>query len=217
MGVLIVAGCGADVLINICLTLLGCVHPHRTPSPIPTKTATANRNPHKQVHPRPHPRLLHPLRLLQPRRPADPRARPRYLLRPCTDGRPRLPGGRLRHHQQPAPAPGRLEGLGQHLLRLPAREDLPAAAGRRRPAPLGLAPRPAQPAAGGQRGYHDVRVRAAPGRCCRLVLPCLQEIAGRRGCGGWAERAGFMRGHGPGMLLTGVPSLCCVYEWMMNV
>lgn len=139
VGVLIVAGCGADVLINICLTLLGYVHLTEPSSqasayPVPQLTRT-----NKQVHPRPHSCLLHPLRLLQPRRPPDPRTRSRNLLGPCTDGRPWLPGGRLRHHQQPAAPAGRLEGLGQHLLRLPAREDLPAAAGRRRRHALGLA------------------------------------------------------------------------------
>lgn len=145
IGVLIVAGCGADVLINICLTLLGYVHP--TPHHQTMKQLTLNSN--KQLHPRPHPRLLHPLRLLQPRRPPHAGARARYLLGPRADGRARVPGGRLRHHQQPAAAAGRLEGLGQPLLGVPAREDLHAAArGRQSPA-LGLAPRPAQPAAGG--------------------------------------------------------------------
>lgn len=44
VGVVIVAGCGADVLINICLTLLGYVHHISTslPTTRPSRTAEAN-------------------------------------------------------------------------------------------------------------------------------------------------------------------------------
>lgn len=184
VGVLIVAGCGADVLINICLTLLGYVRPIRPIVPndlflflVPRLTKY-----HKQLHPRPHTRLLRPLRLLQPRRPPQPRARPRHLLRPGANRWPRLPGGRVRHNQQPATPAGRLEGVRQYLFRLPARPDLPAAAGRRRHRALGLALRLPEYATGGQRRSCDVCLPAAPGRDYRLVLSRLSEAAGRRRC-----------------------------------
>lgn len=63
----------------------------------------------QQIYPRPHPRLLHPLRLLQPPGAPRPEPRPRYLLGARPDGRQglhrrrrRAPSCRLRHHRPAA-------------------------------------------------------------------------------------------------------------------
>jgi hypothetical protein len=71
IGVFIVAGCGADLLINICLTLLGFVIPHSqscASNSITIPRFTLRRQQLMfilQIHPWPHPRLLPRIRLLR--------------------------------------------------------------------------------------------------------------------------------------------------------
>ena len=74
IGVYIVSGCGADLLINICLTLLGFVNLISTPAqgdllfyPASQQQLTLN----LQIHSRPHSRILPRIRLLRSPRPSS--------------------------------------------------------------------------------------------------------------------------------------------------
>lgn len=161
IGVYAIAGCGADLLINICLTILGCVafpdasshtHTHTLSlslSPLVTDTVSLS----GQLLPRPHPRVLSRVRVPRPPRagtrgPLHRLPRAGHLQRAHPERRPRL-----RHH-----------GPADELSAAPPPGDQASSAARSYLAACRCAPRACPPVGG-----EVMMVRSGTG----LPLKCL--------------------------------------------